>query len=88
MLGDEDTMVSKIAFHPNGDLIASNHWQVQQANRLPEVYMWSLTEDAPIATLTGHEMHVHSVAFHPDGHLLASASADGTVRLWGVPTDD
>ncbi len=88
VLGDEDTMVSKIAFHPNGDLIASNHWQVQQANRLPEVYMWSLTEDAPIATLTGHEMHVHSVAFHPDGHLLASASADGTVRLWGVPTDD
>ncbi|MFI6480881.1 AAA family ATPase [Nonomuraea sp. NPDC050663] len=38
----------------------------------------------PATLLTGHENAVYGAAFQPGGGLLATASTDGTTRLWDV----
>ncbi|KAI9888254.1 MAG: hypothetical protein M1814_000803 [Vezdaea aestivalis] len=51
------------------------------------VHLWSLDQDTPISTLSGHNGRVCRVEFHPSGQYLASASYDTTWRLWDVNTN-
>ena len=50
------------------------------------VALWSLDQDNPLATLSGHSGRVCRTEFHPSGRYLASASYDTTWRLWDVET--
>jgi WD40 repeat protein len=44
------------------------------------------TEPEKIGDFRGHTKRVECIEFSPDGKRLASASADGTVRVWDVST--
>ena len=52
-----------------------------------KVYVWHTSHEKPIAVLSGHTRTVNCVSWNPQvPSMLASASDDGTVRIWG-PSD-
>lgn len=50
------------------------------------VKIWDYQTKSVVHTLEGHSHNVCSVLFHPKLPLIASASEDGTVRLWQSST--
>ncbi|EEP76670.1 conserved hypothetical protein [Uncinocarpus reesii 1704] len=82
--------VGGISWLPGATLASSNISQdsVNLASGGGEgnVHLWSLNQDTPLSTLSGHSGRVCRVEFHPSGEYLASASFDTTWRLWDVRT--
>ena len=66
----------EIAFSTDGNWLAAdgdNH----------NIYIWDISTESKIYTLTGHEGKISGLAFRRNGDLI-SGSEDGTVRLWNV----
>jgi WD40 repeat protein len=59
---------------------AGNRMYVPLTDKTVRVY--DPNSGGHLATLTGHTDWVYGVALSPDGAKLATASADGTVKLW------
>jgi WD40 repeat protein len=77
-LGVNEMHVQSIAFSPDSALLLSGGGD-------NSLYIWSISNQRMLKTLTGHNSLVTSVSYSQDGTMLASGSWDGTIRLWGVP---
>jgi WD40 repeat protein len=49
------------------------------------VCVWDATTGKELRKYDGHTDYVIGVAFFPDGQRIASASRDGTARIWRAP---
>jgi WD40 repeat protein len=68
-----------LAVSADGSLVA--HAGVE-----PRIYVLDFATRTLRCTLDGHSGEVHTLAFSPDGHRLVSGGADGTVRIWDIPS--
>lgn len=83
--------VTAVAFNPSGDRIASSGGYAfvdepaegADANNYA-IILWDVNSVTPVTVMRGHTADVVDMAFSPNDALLASASADGSVRVWNV----
>jgi WD40 repeat protein/serine/threonine protein kinase len=80
--------VSRVALSADSRRLACSAPEPENAIRLWDVSTAALGEAAPVYKdrLQGHKVEVTGLAFNPGGERLASASDEGTVKLWDVRT--
>jgi WD40 repeat protein len=74
----EGEVVRDLEFSPDGTALVS----VAGNDSDFAIRLWEVGSGQPLRTLQGHTSIVWGVAFSPDGKLLASASKDGTAKVW------
>jgi RNA polymerase sigma factor (sigma-70 family) len=89
-LGGDAYSVLAVAFSPDGKLLASGSSRLGRFGnpRAPKesggcaVRLWDVATGKELWSRDNHMSGVPGIAFAPDGMRLASASHDGTIRVW------
>ena len=67
-----------LAFSPDGTTLATAAGNQEDF----AIRLWDVPTGKSLGTLDGHEDIIWGLAFSPDGKLMASASRDGTAKVW------
>ena len=87
LLRGHRAMIGGLSWYPGATVdVSKESVNLVSGGAEGDVNLWSLTQDTPLATLSGHTARVCRTEFHPSGKYIASASYDTTWRLWDVET--
>jgi WD40 repeat protein len=80
--------MDSVAFSADGSTLATGNFR--------KVYLWDTNTEKlknvlvdktrKVSSATSHDSTIYRVVFSPDGRTLATASRDGTAKLWDVAT--
>lgn len=75
-LSEPGQAFATVDVHPSGGFFATGDFGFKTR-------LWNPEDGLLLRILEGHRNRAFRVAFRPDGARLATASAEGTIRLWG-----
>jgi WD40 repeat protein len=86
---ETSNQVTSLAYSPDEQILAAGMQDVQLrfGALTPTIWLWDVKTGTLLKTIEGYQANVIFLSFSPDGTLLATASLDGTMRLWGIPPE-
>lgn len=78
-----EATVSKVAFSPNGNILASC-----SLGKKDNLTLWDPQTARKIRDLTSAQTKIYSISFNQSGKCLASADQDGIVIIWDTETGE
>lgn len=75
----------RVAISSDGTRIAAAFGNYHRPGR---VVVWDLASGEELAVLVGHTEPIRAVAFTDDDYVIATASWDGTARLWDIESQE
>ncbi|XGV96479.1 MAG: caspase family protein [Leptolyngbya sp. BL-A-14] len=79
-----DDVLSRIAFSPDSRQLAMVGNGIGDDRSLNVARLWDVQTGELLSSLNGHSTAIASIQFSGDGTMLATASMDGSVRLWSA----
>jgi WD40 repeat protein len=77
-------LAPRLAWSPDGNRLALADETLSSAGE--SILLYSFAEKRIVHSFTGHTGTITCLAFTPDSRQIVSASADGTARVWQLPT--
>ena len=77
ILTTEEYPIMKVALSPDNRLLVTAQDGIS-------LHVWDLAQRKRISTLEAHKGTINGLAISPDATCFASASADGTIKVWGL----
>jgi WD40 repeat protein/Tfp pilus assembly protein PilF len=77
-------MVKRLAFSPDGQLLASACEQALNEIGLVKINVYDTLTGALVAVFTGHKKDALGTVFLPDGKRVVSGDGGGSVKVWEV----
>jgi hypothetical protein len=80
-----NTSLHSLVFSPDGKRLVAGTMSNDQPQIPGEVIVWDVESKQAFPPLVGHRLGIWNIKISPDGSQIASASEDGSVRLWPMP---
>ncbi|MGK7932811.1 MAG: hypothetical protein AB4041_15450 [Microcystaceae cyanobacterium] len=86
---DKKDKVVSLSFSPNGQILATVIW-VPSNSEEKDIMLWDVNGgEKPLQEFASLQKHwLMDIDFSPDGQMMATASKDGTVKLWNSEGED